>query len=138
LWRSLSRWRRRNLPEAPARVLTLDPPCSQCGSPTARVVLAEYTGGWRLTFVGVEGSGNRSGDPISGEEATAILDALTPPYESARIQAAGFYDDFGFCTSCAEFYCATHWQVSTTGGGTCPAGHFKSLDPHWHPDWDEL
>ncbi len=56
------------------------------------MVLAEYTDGWRLTFGGVEGSG--SGDSISGEKAKAILGALTPPYESASIQAAVFYDDF--------------------------------------------
>ncbi len=72
------------------------------------------------------------------ERALAILAALTLPYEAAKIRAADFYDDFGFCIDCAKFYCSTHWQVSTTGGGRCPAGHFKSLDPHWHPDWDEL
>lgn len=119
------------------RVLTLDPPCSECGDPAARVVLAERAGGWHLTFVGVGGSGNGRGDRISEDRAKAIIDALTPPYDSAGIHAADVYDDFGFCTYCAEFYCATHWQISASGGGTCPAGHFKSLDPHWSPDLDE-
>lgn len=101
------------------------------------VELTERSGGWSLRYEGA-GGGNGKGDPISAERAQAILDALRSPYELARIQAAGFYDDFGYCTLCEKFYCPTHWQVSSTGGGTCPAGHFKSLDPHWHPDWDEL
>jgi hypothetical protein len=102
------------------------------------VKLFELSGGWRLTFCGVDGSNNGGGDPVSFEKAQAILGALTPPYETAKIQAAGFYDDFGFCVPCAAFYCGTHWQVSPSGCGTCPAGHSKSLDPHWHPDWDDL
>jgi hypothetical protein len=102
------------------------------------IELTESSGGWHLRYEGTAGCGNGSGDPISAERAQAILDAFSPPYEAAKIRAADFYDDFGFCTSCAKFYCPTHWRVSSTGGGTCPAGHFKSLDPHWHPDWDEL
>ena len=101
------------------------------------IELSERSGGWHLKYEGASG-GNGSGDPVSAERAQAILDALHPPYELARIQAAGFYDDLGYCAPCAKFYCHLHWQVSSTGGGTCPAGHFKSLDPHWHPDWDEL
>ena len=134
--RRLLAWGRRWLPAVPTptRVLSLSPPCSECGVSAATVVLAEYADGWRLTFEGVAGYGNGGGDHVSGERAQAIRDALSPPYESARVQAAGFYDDFGYCTSCEKFYCFTHWQVSTTGGGRCPAGHFKSLDPHWQPD----
>jgi len=101
-------------------------------------MLSEHADGWYLRFMGVAGAGNGRGDRISGERAQAIRAALSPPYDTARIQAAGFYDDFGYCTSCGKFYCSTHWQVSTTGAGSCPAGHFKSLDPHWHPDWDDL
>lgn len=136
--RALTHWIRRRQPEAPTQVLFLAPPCSECGVRAGNVVLAEYSDGWRLAFQGVAGLGNGGRDRISGEKAQAIRDALSPPYNLAKIQAAGFYDDFGYCTSCEKFYCSTHWQVSTTGGGTCPAGHFKSLDPHWHPDWDDL
>lgn len=132
----LTRWRKRWFPEKPVRVSTLDPPCSECDCSTATVVLSEYSDGWHLRFEGVAGSGNGGGDSIPAEKARAILDALSPPYEPATIRAAGFYDDFGFCTSCEKFYCSEHWRVqeSTSGGGTCPAGHFKSLDPHWSPD----
>jgi hypothetical protein len=136
--RALRRWLRRRRPVAPTQSLNLSPPCSECGARTATVFLAEYTDGWRLAFQGIAGGNPPGGDPISGERAQAIRDALSPPYEPAKIRAADFYDDFGYCISCEKFYCATHWQVSTTGGGTCPAGHFKSLDPHWHPDWDDL
>ena len=105
---------------------------------TVSIMITESSGSWHLRFVGTAGCGNGSGDPISAERAQAILDAFSPPYETAKIQAAGFYDDFGFCTSCEKFYCTTHWHVSPTGCGTCPAGHSKSLDPHWHPDWEDL
>lgn len=120
------------------RALSLAPPCASCGARAGVVRLAEYADGWHFAFQGVAGCGNGRGDRIPGEQAQAILDALTPPYEPARITAAGFYDDFGFCVSCEKFYCSAHWHVSTTGCGTCPAGHSKSLDPHWHPDWDDL
>jgi hypothetical protein len=45
--------------------------------------------------------------------------------------AAGFYDDAGFCQDCDAPSCYRHWHVSQTGYGHCPAGHGKSLDPHW-------
>ena len=133
---AILRWFGRKPDRKPAQVLTLSPDCSVCGASAAKVQLSEYSDGWRLVFEGVAG-GNGAGDPISNEQAQSIREALTPPFESATIDAAGFYDDFGFCRECEAFYCATHWQVTTTGGGTCPAGHFKSLDPYWHPDWDD-
>ena len=136
--RAASRWWT-PAPSLPAEGARVQPPrCSECSAVTVEIDLSDRSGGWHLIFEGVCGAGNGNGDPISAERAQAILDALSPPYETARIQAAGFYDDMGFCTSCAKFYCPTHWQVSSTGGGTCPAGHFKSLDPHWRPDGDEL
>ena len=124
-------------PEPGTPVALPRPRCTACGAEAVMIELSERSGGWHLRYEGAAGGSGR-GDPISAERAQAILDALSPPYELARIQAAGFYDDLGYCAPCAKFYCHLHWQVSSTGGGTCPAGHFKSLDPHWHPDWDEL
>jgi hypothetical protein len=117
-------------------VVQLSPPCSACGARAATVELFEDADGWRLNFVGVANSGNSGCDQIPEDKAQAIREALTPPYDPAKVAAAGFYDDFGYCTPCERFYCGTHWQVSSTGGGTCPAGHFKSLDPHWRPEGD--
>ena len=135
--RRLSRGWGGRRPEPPLRVLDLAPPCSECGTSAGTVRLFEYPDGWRLGFWGVADVGGGA-DPVSDEKARAIREALTSPYDPAKIQAAGFYDDFGFCLDCGKFYCSAHWQVSSTGGGKCPAGHFKSLDPHWHPDWDDL
>lgn len=86
-----------------------------------------------MTYSGPGGS-NGSGDSISAERAQAIITAFTLPYDPNEIRAADFYDDAGYCLECRKFYCPTHWNVTPTGGGWCPAGHFKSLDPHWSPD----
>jgi hypothetical protein len=99
----------------------------------AEIEVSEASGSWLLKYSGPGGS-NGSGDRISSETAEAIRSAFTPPYELTKIKAAGFYDDAGFCATCGKFYCPTHWNVSSTGGGRCPAGHFKSLDPHWSPE----
>lgn len=101
---------------------------------TSKVVLTEYADGWRLAFVGVTGAGNGGRDSVSDDKARRIREALSPPFTPAKIEAAGFEDDFGFCIDCETFYCAEHWNLSPSGAGLCPAGHFKSLDPHWHPD----
>ena len=129
--------------ESPRHSLTTH--CSQCNAPAVGLELWERDGTWQLRFEGLTGMNFASpgpsdaGDPISGERAQAILAAFKgPDYDTAKIEAAGFYDDAGFCRPCERFYCATHWNISSTGGGTCPAGHFKSLDPHWHPDGDDL
>jgi hypothetical protein len=118
--------------------------CSLCGTPAAGIVLWEREDGWYLRFAGFCGMNFASpgpsdvGDPISTERAQAILAAFQgPDFDVAKIAAAGFYDDAGFCRPCGKFYCETHWNVSASGGGTCPDGHFKSLDPHWSPAWDE-
>ena len=50
---------------------------------------------------------------------------------TSRTATAGFYDDAGFCQDCDAAYCYRHWHVSETGYEHCPAGHGKSLDPHW-------
>lgn len=113
------------------------PLCSKCGEVASTFQLFLEFGQWRLVFEGlVAGNGSR-GDEISQEGAQAIIAGFAEPYESQRIRAAGFFDDGGYCLECCQFYCSRHWHVSTTGGGTCPNGHFKSLDPHWSPDWDD-
>ena len=139
-WSALSCWWRPtgSLPAPGARPRVPPPQCLECGAATVQIEITESPSGGHFRYQGTVDCGNGQGDPMASERAQAILDALTPACESARIQAAGLYDDFGFCTACTKFYCPTHWEVSSTGGGTCPAGHFKSLDPHWHPDWDEL
>ena len=111
----------------------LSPRCAVCRRTAATIGLSEDPGGWLLRYSGPGGS-NGSGDRIPAERAAAIRKAFTPPYAVAAIKAAGFYDDAGFCAGCAKFYCPQHWNTSPTGGGRCPQGHFKSLDPHWSPD----
>ncbi len=107
--------------------------CSICGAPSAIVRLRHEDAGVRFIYEGLCG-GNGSGDFIGEDRATALREALSPPFTPERVSLAGLYDDAGFCRSCAKFYCFVHWKVTTTGGGWCPEGHFKSLDPHWSPD----
>jgi hypothetical protein len=110
------------------------PPCSSCGAASARIELLRAGAGWRLIYSGPGGSNGASGETIAQERATAIKAAFAVPYAPMDIQAAGIYDDAGFCMKCGQFYCSVHWSVMATGGGRCPRGHFKSLDPHWSPD----
>lgn len=111
----------------------LSPPCSVCGQRAATIKLSEVAGGWLLTYSGPGGS-NGAGDRVTADRAAAIRLAFTPPYAAANIDRARFHDHAGFCLKCGKFYCPTHWNVSSTGGGTCPNGHFNSLDPHWSPE----
>ena len=109
------------------------PSCGTCGAAAATIRLSEENGKWRLVYSGPGGSNGR-GDEVSAERAGAIAAGFAPPYLGEKIRAAGFHDDAGYCRECGAFYCWTHWNVSGTGGGRCPNGHFKSLDPHWSPD----
>ena len=111
----------------------LAPRCDNCDTPTAQITLTEKFGKWHLQYKGPGGENGR-GDEIPAKRAHAILAAFTPPYNLSQIRAANFYDDAGFCTTCERFYCQTHWNMTNTGGGWCPEGHFKSLDPHWSPE----
>jgi hypothetical protein len=108
----------------------LSPACSVCGKPASVVKLLQDGDATRFVFKGICG-GNGGGDLISDERANAIRQAFSPPYSSEMVALAGLYDDGGFCRMCSRFYCYAHWSVSRTGGGWCPRGHFKSLDPHW-------
>ena len=111
----------------------LSPRCALCGRLAAEIEISEVSGSWRLRYSGPGGS-NGSGDKISAERVQAIQAAFSEPYDNEKIKAAGFYDSAGFCVTCGKFYCSTHWNISSTGGGRCPEGHFKSLDPHWSPE----
>ena len=76
------------------------------------------------------GQVSEPGWTISLERAETIKAAFAPPHTLERIRQAQFWDDSGFCSECSQFYCWTHWNVSTIGGGWCPQGHFKLIDPH--------
>ena len=109
------------------------PYCSKCGTVASTIQLFSDSGKWYLIYHGTDSESGRGND-ITTDESNAIIAGFMEPYIGEMIGAAGFYDDGGFCLKCCKFYCPTHWNISTTGGGVCPEGHFKSLDPHWSPD----
>jgi hypothetical protein len=78
-------------------------------------------------------AGNGLGDPVSAERAWRIAEGFAEPLSWERVREAGFYDS-GVCQECDAPYCYRHWQVTQSGYGRCPAGHGKSLDPHWSPE----
>jgi hypothetical protein len=110
------------------------PRCSICSAAAATIRLFEEAGQWRLVYSGPGGSNGGGGDALDSDRARSIVSGFTEPYVGEKIRAADFHDDAGFCLPCGAFYCVPHWNVSSTGGGRCPQGHFKSLDPHWSPD----
>jgi len=98
------------------------------------VELRRRPGMWHFLYRGIV-AGNASGDPVDLARAVRITKAFTLPYSSLRIRQADLYDDAGFCGSCGNAYCFDHWNVSRSGAsGSCPQGHWKSLDPNWSPD----
>ncbi len=111
----------------------IEPRCIACGRPSATIRLTKEGESYRFVYVGLL-AGNGSGDLITGQEAANIVTAFSPPYSADKISLAHLHDDAGFCGNCGTFYCVRCWNVSAGGGGRCPAGHFKSLDPHWSPD----
>lgn len=111
----------------------LSPACCICRAPSAIIRLRLEDAGVRFTYEGVC-AGNGGGRIIGEEEATALRTAFSPPFTVERVNVAGLYDDAGFCRSCEEFYCFAHWNVTATGGGWCPEGHLKLLDPYWSPE----
>lgn len=99
---------------------------------------------WWLVYSGPD-SGSGGGHQIDEDEAERILALMTTtPLTGEIVTQAGFHDNAGFCTQCGAVgpqsstaprpYCYDHWNVSSTGYGTCPSGHGKSLDPHWSPE----
>ena len=113
------------------------PLCSKCGEVASTIQLFKESGKWQLVYDGPGGSSG-SGVEIANERARSIIAGFTEPYTKQSIRAADFFDDGGFCLECGQFYCFDHWAISTTGGGRCPKGHFKGLDPHWSPDWTDV
>ena len=132
------------------------PVCTTCGAPAARVELIapgqlpaswehwseqqresfrryRDRARWWLLYEGIA-AGNGGGDAISAERAAHLVAAFSRPYSYGRVHEAGLYDDAGFCQVCGVAYCCQHWRVSRSGYGHCPAGHGKSLDPHWYPE----
>jgi hypothetical protein len=91
----------------------------------------------QLLCEGPGGSNGWVGDAIDPDRAERIIVAFSAAPRAEAIRAAGFYDNAGLCTACECFYCPRHWSISATGFGTCPRGHGKSLDSHWHPEVDE-
>ena len=86
-----------------------------------------------LLYSGPGGSNGWIGDPITPEEAEKLIAAFEHPSVTAFLRA-DLYDCAGFCGTCEQYYCDSCWNISDIGGGDCPKGHFKSLDPHWSPD----
>ncbi len=86
-----------------------------------------------LLYEGPGGGNGMIGDPISLERVELLTSAFSKPYDEAEMKEQ-LYDMAGYCVPCQEFYCRGHWNPTTTGGGTCPEGHWKSLDPHWSPE----
>jgi hypothetical protein len=136
-----------------AEAMVVTPLCAACGAPATRIelvgpgqlpaqwehwpatvrdsfLLRRGPGQWYLIRDGVA-AGNGYGDPVGAGEAGRIAQAFRPPLRYDQVATAGFYDDAGFCQDCDAPYCYRHWHVSETGYGHCPAGHGKSLDPHW-------
>lgn len=114
--------------------------CHVCGDVAATAELvADVTlkDGWRFVFTGIERGTGPSGTTPTDKEAARLTRAFSEPLSYGRVRTAWLYDEAGFCRDCEKPYCFEHWNVSTTGGGTCPAGHFKSLDPHWSPDYGD-
>ena len=112
----------------------LSPKCIVCGQASTVFKLSVTEAGVRFIYSGTVGSNGKLGDLISNERAMALRAALSPPFSPDKFRSADLYDEAGFCARCSAFYCPTHWNVSSTGGGTCPKGHLKSLDPHWSPE----
>lgn len=103
-------------------------------SPSDKALFSQYRveERWRFIYRGIE-SGNGWGDDIEEDEAARLSHAFTQPLTFERVHTAGLFDDAGFCQGCAVPYCFDHWNDPARAAGTCPNGHWRSLDPHWSP-----
>jgi hypothetical protein len=142
-----------------ARPIVAATPCAVCGMPYERIELiapgglpAQWNewdrsrqdmflrlyrqpGRWHLLIDRPDDKDYDLGQPIDAARAGQITVAFEPPLSYVRVHTAGFYDDAGFCDRCDVPYCYRHWNVSSSGLGTCPGSHDKSLDPYWRPEW---
>jgi len=142
-----------------ARPIVAATPCAVCGTPYQRIELIAPGGlpsqwndwdpsrqdmflrlyrqpdRWHLLIDRPDDNDYDLGQPIDAAWAGQIMAAFEPPLSYDRVHTAGFYDDAGFCDRCDAPYCHRHWNVSSSGLGTCPGGHDKSLDPHRRPEW---
>jgi hypothetical protein len=137
--------------EPPARRIAVR--CDRCGRDAAAVQiyppgaipegaldrLPAYLVAMTLPTLRVSYSGPDSGggaDPVDparhdGVRALLAMEIQPKPRDAIATCLGDLYDDAGYCTPCSSTYCDRCWQISSTGFGTCPHGHGKSLDPHW-------
>jgi hypothetical protein len=135
-----------------AEAMVVTPLCAACGAPATRIELVgpgQLPAQWEHWPRTVRDSFRGTAGPASGTdprrrghqqrlrgsrpagEAGRIVQAFGLPLRYDQVATAGFYDDACLCQDCDAAYCYRHWHVSQTGYGHCPAGHGKSLDPHW-------
>jgi len=108
--------------------------CSICNRVAARIEILGDAGSERMRYEGIVAGSGPTGVPVDAGRMRLVAEAFVTPYDNTKIRAAGFYDDAGYCEPCKSFYCFDHWNTTDTGGGWCPKGHFKSLDPNWSPE----
>lgn len=116
---------------SPIDAFVYEPRCAVCDKAATHVELRDEAGYWRLLFEGIA-VGNGSGDIIEPADAARVFSAFHPE-PNPELICAEFYDGAGYCRDCGVAYCYDHWRPTSTGFGTCPPGHGKSLDPHWSP-----
>lgn len=112
----------------------LQPRCVVCSGVTATLRLVSRPPVIYFIYSAPGGGNGVDGDRILPSQAERLVAAFKEPYDRAKIEAAGLYDDAGYCRSCQAFYCSEHWEVTASGGGTCPNGHFKEYRSHWSPE----
>jgi hypothetical protein len=132
-----------------AEAMVVTPPCAACGAPATRIELvgpgqlpAQWEqwpatvrdsfplhrgpGQWYLIRDGVATAIRfRPGRPVGSPGRSGRRCAMT------RWPRPGSTMTPAFARTATRRTATGHWHVSETGYGHCPAGHGKSLDPHW-------
>lgn len=112
----------------------LSPVCDVCGEVASTIKLV-YDG--KTVELIIEGICAGGGGSISQKRADKVRAAFALPHTAEKMALSGLDNDGGFCKECSKFYCYTHWNVTSTGGGWCPEGHLKILDPYGWPGDDD-